>query len=96
MMRTSRKSSFIRQKKKFRLKDNNHIENSSIHLNNDVKIVHTERNSTRTTQSIEIMETEITSRVTLNIAFNESDTRYQKSNQVYTEDKSPNWNDTET
>ena len=65
-------------------------------MNNDVKIVHTERNSTRTTQSIEIMETEITSRVTLNIAFNESDTRYQKSNQVYTEDKSPNWNDTET
>ena len=42
------------------------------------------------------METEITSRVTLNIAFNESDTRYQKSNQVYTEDKSPKWNDTET
>lgn len=52
-------------------------------MNNDVKIAHPETNSTRTTQSIEIMQTEITSRVTLNIAVNESDTRYQKSNQIY-------------
>ena len=79
-----------------KLKDNNQNENSSIHLNNDVKIAHLERNSTRTTQSIEIMETGIPSRVTLNIAVNESNTRYQKSNQVYTGDKTPNWNDTET
>ena len=45
-------------------------------------------------QSIETVETEITSREPLNIIVNGSDTRSRKSNQLYTGDKSSNLNDT--
>ena len=80
-----------------KLKDNhNYGKNRSIHSNNDVKIIQSEKNNTRTTQSIEAVETEITSTEPLNIIVNDSYTRSLKSNQLYTGDKSPNLSDTET
>ena len=41
-----------------KLKDNHNNENRSIDSNNDVKITESEKNNVRTTQSIEVMETE--------------------------------------
>ena len=41
-----------------KLQDNHNNENRSIHSNNDVKITQSAKNNTRTTQSIETMETE--------------------------------------
>ena len=41
-----------------KLKDNRNNENRSIDSNNDVKITESEKNNVRTTQSIEVMETE--------------------------------------
>ena len=71
-------------------------ENRSIHSNNDVKITQSEENNNKSTQSIEIVEREITLTEPLNIIVNDSDTRSRKSNQHYTGDKSPNLNDTIT
>ena len=51
---------------------------------------------TKSTQSIETVEREITSTEPLNIIVNDSDTRSRKSNQHYTGDKSSNLNDTIT
>ena len=48
---------------------------------------------TKSTQSIETVEREITSTEPLNIIVNDSDTRSRKSNQHYTGDKSSNLND---
>ena len=78
-----------------KLKDNNN-ENRNIHSNNDVKITQSEENNNKSTQSIEIVEREITLTEPLNIIVNDSDTGSRKSNQHYTGDKSPNLNDTIT
>ena len=80
----------------FKLKDNHKNENRSIHSNNDVKITQSEENNTKSTQSIETVEREITSTEALNIIVNDSDTRFHKSNQHYTGDKSFNLNETVT
>ena len=80
----------------FKLKDNHKNENRSIHSNNDVKITQSEENNNKSTQSIEIVEREITLTEPLNIIVNDSDTGSRKSNQHYTGDKSPNLNDTIT
>ena len=79
-----------------KLKDNHKNQNRSIHSNNDVKITQPEENNTKSTQSIETVEREITSTELLNIIVNDSDTRSRKSNQHYTGDKSSNLNDTVT
>ena len=79
-----------------KLKDNHNNENSSIHSNNDVKITQQEQNNTKSTESIETVEREITSTEPLNMIVNGSDTRSRKSNQHYTGDKSSNLNDTIT
>ena len=59
-------------------------ENRSIHSNNDVKITQSEENNTKSTQSIETVEREITSTEPLNIIVN------------YTGNKSSNLNNTVT
>ena len=79
-----------------KLKDNHKNQNRSIHSNNDVKITQPEENNTKSTQSIETVEREITSTELLNIIVNDSDTRSRKSNQHYTGDNSSNLNDTVT
>ena len=75
-------------KNEIKLKDNHNNENRSIHSNNDVKITQSEKNNTRTTRPIETEP--------LEIIVNDSNTRFQKSNQLYTGDKSSNLNDAET
>ena len=55
-----------------------------------------QKKNTRATESIETMETEITSTEPINIAVNESDTRSRKTNQLNTGDKSSYLNNTET
>ena len=75
-------------------KDNHNNENRSIYSNNDVKITQSEKNNTKSTQSIEIVERESTSTEPLKIIVNESDTRSRKTNQHYTGDKSSNLSDT--
>ena len=62
-------------------KDNHNNENRSIYSNNDVKITQSEKNNTKSTQSIEIVERESTSTEPLKIIVNESDTRSRKTNQ---------------
>ena len=62
-------------------KDNHNNENRSIYSNNDVKITQSEKNNTKSTQSIETVEREITSTEPLKIIVNESDTRSRKTNQ---------------
>ena len=71
-----------------KFKDNHNNENRSIHSNNNVKITQSEKNNTRTTRPIETEP--------LEIIVNDSNTRFQKSNQLYTGDKSSNLNDAET
>ena len=73
-------------------KDNHNNENRSIYSNNDVKITQSEKNNTKSTQSIEAVERESTSTEPLKIIVNESDTR--KTNQHYTGDKSSNLSET--
>ena len=82
--------------KLIKLKDNHHNKNRNIHSNDDAKITQSEENNTKTTQSIETTETEITSTEPLKIAINESNIRSCKSNQLYTRDKSLYFNDTDT
>ena len=75
-------------------KDNHNNENRSIYSNNDVKITQSEKNNTKSTQSIETVERESTSTEPLKIIVNESDTRSRKTNQHYTGDKSSNLSET--
>ena len=82
--------------KLIKLKDNHHNKNRNIHSNDDAKINRSEEINTRTTQSIETMETEIRSTEPLSIAVNESNIRSCKSNQLYTGDMSSSFSDTDT
>ena len=50
-----------------KLKDNHNNKNRSIHSNDDFKITQSEKNDTKSTQSIEIVEREIKSTAPLNI-----------------------------